>query len=149
MKQIIIALLLSVSICSCATYKRCSQKFSNTVLDSVQVMVPVAVTVPRDSVVTSFVTDTTYLYKEVQQGRARVIVERTNTVTTVQARCDSITIVKLKYVKVPGPRVVWGVSPTYKTQAKIGWSLLAAAISIIIILLNRRKSKNDLSSTDY
>lgn len=134
------SLLVLLTISSCATYKRCSQKFSNVVqTDSVKVLVPVTVTVPKDSVVTSFVTDTTYLYKEIQQGRAKVIVERTNTITTVQAQCDSVIITKTIYVKVPGPRVVWGVSPAYKTQSKWGWSLLAGAITVIIILLHNRK----------
>jgi hypothetical protein len=148
MKNLLFALLIMFTVSSCATYKRCSQKFQTaTVADSVKVLVPVTVTVPKDSVVTSFVTDTTYLYKEIQQGRARVIVERTNTITTVQAKCDSVLITKTIYVKVPGPRVVWGVSPRYKTQSKIGWSLLAAAVSLIIILLhNRTHLKKELAN---
>jgi hypothetical protein len=148
MKNLLFALLIVFTISSCATYKRCSQKFQTaTVADSVKVLVPVTVIVPKDSVVTQFVTDTTYLYKEIQQGRARVIVERTNNITTVQAKCDSVLITKTIYVKVPGPRVVWGVSPRYKTQSKIGWSLLGLAISIIVILLhNRKELKKELAS---
>lgn len=107
-------LCLLLLLTSCASFKRCSQKFANTVTDSVKVAVPISVLVPRDSVITSFVTDTTYLYKEVQQGRAKVIVERTNTITTVQARCDTVTIEREVMVRVPGPRVVWGVAPFYK-----------------------------------
>ncbi len=134
-------LLLIFSMCSCASFKRCQQKFGSTVTDSVRIQVPVSVIVPRDSVVTSFLTDTTYLYKEIQQGRAKVIVERTNTVTTVQAKCDTVTVTKLVPVKVPGPRVVWGVAPWYKNAFK--YSLCANALLIVIIiilldLLNKR-----------
>jgi hypothetical protein len=125
---------------SCASYKRCQQKFANIVTDSVKVTVPVSILVPKDSVIATFVTDTTYLYKEVQQGRARVIVERTHSITTVQAKCDTMFITKYVPVKVPGARVVWGVSPKYKTQSKIGWGLLAIALSLIIVLLKNRKS---------
>lgn len=148
MKKIIIALLFALSVCSCASYKRCSQKFSTTILDSVQVTVPVTVAVPRDSVVTSFVTDTTYLYKEIQQGRAKVIVERTNTITTVQAKCDSIFIIKKVPVKVPGPRVVWGVKPWYKTAFQWTMNALIFACGVIIFLISKLNSKkDDLPST--
>jgi hypothetical protein len=139
MKNLLFSLFVLFAVCSCASYKRCQQKFASTITDSVKISVPVSVLVPRDSVITAFVTDTTYLYKEIQQGRAKVIVERTHSITTVQAQCDSVTITKPVYVKVPGPRVVWGVSPKYKTQSKIGWGLLALAISVIILLLENRK----------
>lgn len=143
----ILALLILYAFTSCTTYKRCQQKFQTqlTVTDSVKVTVPVTVTVPRDSVVTTFKTDTTYLFKEIQQGRAKVIVERTNAITTVQAKCDTVVIVKYQPVKVPGQRVVWGVAPWYKTGFKWCLNALIIAIAISIILLTHRK-KNDLQT---
>ncbi len=94
-------LALTVLITSCTTYKKCADKFSSTYTDSVRVVVPVAVVVPRDSVITRVKTDTTYIYKEVQQGRARVILERTPIVTTIQAKCDTVTITREVPVMVP------------------------------------------------
>ena len=123
---------------SCTTYKKCQQKYQNTftTIDSVRVTAPVIVTVPRDSVVTSFVTDTTYLYKEIQQGRAKVIVERTNTITTVQARCDTVTIIKTVRANVP---VKWGVAPKYKSW--FYYALVALAVSVFFNLTKFHKNE--------
>lgn len=135
-------LCLIFSLCCCTSFKRCQQKFGSTVTDSVKIPVPVSVLVPRDSVVTSFVTDTTYLYKEIQQGRAKVIIERTNTITTVEAKCDTVTVTKIVPVKVAGPRVVWGVAPWYKKAFNYSLCANALLISIIIILLDSRKKRS-------
>jgi hypothetical protein len=132
MKNLIIVGL--IMLCSgCATYNRCLQKFGSELSDSVTVAVPVAIIVPKDSVIMTFVTDTTYFYKEIQQGRAKVIVERTNTVTTVQARCDTVTIVKTKLVRLPGPDK-FGVAPWYRTGFIIACGALSIVITCLIIL---------------
>lgn len=138
MKTLKIALVaLSIStLSSCVTYKRCQQKFGeNAVTDSVKVTVPVSVLVPRDTVITSFVTDTTYLYKEVQQGRAKVIVERTHSITTVQAKCDTVTIIKKVPIKVPGPQVVWGVAPWHKTAFRL--TAAGLILALVYIFFNK------------
>jgi hypothetical protein len=141
MKNIVFALLCTVLITSCATYRRCQDKFATQITDSVRVTVPVTVTVPRDSVVTSFVTDTTYLFKEIQQGRAKVIVERTNTVTTIQAECDTVTLTKSVPVKVPGPRVVWGVNPWYRTAFLVALGMLAVSLFFNLIRLKNENNQ--------
>jgi|GEM_PF-3846700 len=137
---VVVLIIIILTLNSCATYQRCQVKFSNqlTTNDSVRVTVPVSVLVPRDSVVTSFVTDTTYVYKEIQQGRAKVIIERTNTITTVQARCDTVTITKYQRIMVEGPRKVWGVKPFYRNAFLVAFNLLIFAIAIIIFLALRK-----------
>lgn len=122
-------LSLTFFFSSCASYKRCRDKFATTVTDSVRVQVPVSVLVPRDSVVMSFVTDTTYFHKEIQQGRAKVIVERTNQITTVQAECDTVTIIKQVPVKVP-VQTLWGVAPWYKTA----FQFTAGALAVLVLI---------------
>jgi hypothetical protein len=135
-----VLIIFILTLNSCATFDRCSVKFANRlkVTDSVRVTVPVSVLVPRDSVVTSFVTDTTYLYKEIHQGRAKVIIERTNTITTVQARCDTVTVTKFIRVKVPGERVVWGVKPWYKTAFNVSMCLLFLIVGAAFIYFSNR-----------
>jgi hypothetical protein len=149
MKRIILVILV-LAVASCTSFKRCQLKFANqlTTVDSIKVPVPVSVVVPRDSVITSFVTDTTYLYKEIQQGRARVIVERTHSITTVQARCDTVTITRIIRVSVPGPRVIWGVKPWYKTAFEVSIRLLIFAIATIIFLNFRKPKSDELHSDD-
>jgi hypothetical protein len=113
---------------SCATYKRCTEKFATTHTDSVLVEVPYLV--PRDSIITSFVTDTTYLRIEERQGRATVIVERTPKITTVQAECDTVTIFKKVLV---GTTVnQWGVNPWYK---KLAWGFGLLWLATMLFLL--------------
>lgn len=150
MKNILLITLTAFLLSSCVTFQRCKDKFGeNTVTDSVKVIVPVSVLVPKDSIVTSFVTDTTYFYKEITQGRAKVIVERTNTVTTVQAKCDTVTIFKKVPVKVPGPQVVWGVAPWHKTAFR--WTSTALILAIAYIVFGKfftRKRKDAVLPSD-
>jgi len=134
MKNKILFLILVLAATSCVTYEKCARKFGNTVSDTIRVTIPVSVLVPRDSVITSFKTDTTYLYKEVQQGRAKVIFERTHTITTVQAQCDTITVTKLVPVKVPAKVIKWGVAPWYKTAFLITASFLLMCLGLLAIL---------------
>lgn len=114
--------LLTLCLCAfaplcltqCATYKRCQEKFATaTTRDTVTITVPYLVA--RDSVVTSFVTDTTYLRIEERQGRARLIVQRTPRLTTVQAECDTVTV--YKKVRVGTTVNHWGVDKWYKYLA--------------------------------
>lgn len=107
---LVLCAFATLPLLQCATYKRCQQKFATTTRDTVTITVPVLV--PRDSVITSFITDTTYLYREVQQGRARLRIERTPKQTRIQADCDTVTI----YKKVPVATTInrWGVDPWYQ-----------------------------------
>ena len=146
-KGCLLLIAYSLLLTSCATYNRCQSKFQNTSVsersrrpDSIKVIVPVPVLVPRDSVITTFVTDTTYLYKEIQQGRAKVIVERTNHITTVQARCDTVTITKLVKVNVPGQTISWGVAPWYKKAFTYMLYLFILAAGVVFVIFQNRKS---------
>ncbi|TKT89489.1 hypothetical protein [Dyadobacter frigoris] len=135
MKNLLFVLLFLFAT-SCVTYKNCERKFSKSVVaDSVKIMVPVSVLVPKDSVILSFKTDTTYLYKEIQQGRAKVIVERTHTITQIKAECDTVTIYKKVPYKVPGERVIWGVAPWHKDAFR--GTLIALILSIVYIFFNK------------
>ena len=118
----------TLCLTQCATYKRCQEKFATTTRDTVLVTIPV--TVPRDSVVTTFVTDTTYLRIEERQGRARVTVERTPKETRVKAECDTVTI----YKKVPVATTInrWGVDPWYK---KAAWTFGLLWLATMLFLL--------------
>jgi hypothetical protein len=128
--------LLTLCLCAfaplcltqCATYKRCTEKFATVTRDTVTLTVPVLV--PRDSVALRLVTDTTYYYKEVQQGRARLTVERTPQETRIKADCDTVTI----YKKIPVGTTTnqWGVSPIYK-KAAWGFGLLWLATMLFLL----------------
>lgn len=150
MRNTLLVALAAIILSSCVTFERCKSKFGeNAVTDSIKVMVPVSVLVPKDSVVTSFITDTTYFYKEIIQGRAKVIVERTNTITTVQAQCDTVTIIKKVPVKVPGPQVIWGVAPWHKTAFR--WTATALILAIVYMVFGKfftRKRKDAVLPTD-
>ncbi len=147
MKRHLITLCLcafaTLCLTQCATYKRCQEKFATTITDTVMVNVPLFV--PKDSIVTSFVTDTTYLYKEIKQGRARVIVERTPRETRVQAECDTITI----YKKVPVATTInrWGVDPWYKKLAW-GFGLLWLATMLFMLFAYHFKLKVEKRNDD-
>lgn len=141
MKKILFALLITSLATSCASYKRCQQKFATTVTDSIKVQVPVTFTVPRDSVVTTFVTDTVTFERIVQQGRARLTIKRTPEITSVRADCDTVTIIKTVPVKVPGPRVVFGVAPWYKKALLWMSGLATLSVFINLLLFYKRKTK--------
>lgn len=89
----------------------------------------ITTTIPRDSVVTSFKTDTTHYFETVKQGRATLTIIREPTNTTVIANCDSLT----KSQKVP-TRIEtqeWGTDPKYETQTRI---LLAVVIGLGMVV---------------
>lgn len=141
MKHLLFFVLIAL-LAACTTYKKCAEKYSTTYVDSVQVTVPISVVVPRDSVITRVKTDTTYLYKEVQQGRARVILERTPVITTVTAKCDTVTIVKHSTVFVPREVRVFRDNPDKVSgwyKKGFWWMLAVNAFIILLAYLLFRK----------
>lgn len=116
MNRYLICVLL-LSIWGCVTYRKCEQKFGTVHIDTTYVEKPVTVLVPKDSVVLSLKTDTTTVYKEIQQGRAKIIYSRTHEKTIVQADCDSVVVTKTIRVPVESKHITWGVNPFWKTIA--------------------------------
>lgn len=112
---------------SCATFKRCTDKFGNTVTDTITVQKTVSVTVPKDSAILRVVTDTTRIVEVSKQGRATVYLERTPQLTTVRAICDTLTITKTIAVKMPQTTTIMGVSPFYR---KAFWVLLVLFLAL-------------------
>lgn len=110
----LVFILAPLLFTSCATFKRCERKFGNTVTDTVTVVTPVTVHVPKDSAVLRVVTDTATLIREVRQGRATVRIIREPTYTTVYAKCDSVAITKNAIAKIPQKIVKVGVSRFYR-----------------------------------
>lgn len=143
MKHVLFLAVIALAS-SCTTYRKCAEKYSTTYTDSVEITVPVTVLVPRDSVITRVKTDTTYIYKEVQQGRARVIIERTPVITTVQAKCDTVTITKEVPVMVPQEVRVFRDDPDKVAgwyREAFWWMLLVNLIIIALFYFLSRKSR--------
>lgn len=119
---------------SCVTYQRCKDKFATTLTDSVTVTNTVSLTIPKDSIVTRWQNDTVTFVREIQQGRAKVIVEKTKYYTVVKADCDSATKTVTKIVKVKSDTNSFGVAPFWKYA-----SLVLAGIAIVLFLVIRQK----------
>lgn len=119
-------LFLIVLLQSCMTYRKAQRKFADTKTDTIKVVN--TVTIPRDSIRTVIKNDTQTFYREIQQGRARVIIEKTPTYTYIKADCDSAS--KTVQTVIPQTVNTWGISPWYE---KAFW----ACIGIIALLIIR------------
>lgn len=115
---------------SCMTYQKAVKKFGHMAKDTTHLIVSDTVVVPKDSAVFTYRNDTATFYKEVHQGRARVIVEHTHTTTQVKAVCDPDTIYKQTTVILP-PRVTFGVANWYQPAF---WIVLAILGMIAMIV---------------
>lgn len=133
MKQLTLIFASIVCLQGCMSYEKAVRKYGHIVKDTIVTVVQIPIIVPHDSVVTTFKTDTTYYVKEVQQGRARLMVVRTPQITTVKADCDSTIIIKEHTVKVPTKSVYWGVNKWYKYGFWIMASLFAILTLSILI----------------
>ncbi|SDK34807.1 hypothetical protein SAMN05421823_102520 [Catalinimonas alkaloidigena] len=125
-------LLVLLLLSGCATYQRCQRKFAETVVDTVQIAVPIAVAVPKDSVVTRFHTDTTHLRIEEHQGRARVVIHRYYDTTYVYAYCDTLTVRDTIPVTLPHATTVF--HPATKAIAWYWWVGLGVLLTFLIRL---------------
>jgi hypothetical protein len=115
---------------SCMTYEKAVKKYGHMAKDSLHITVRDTVTIPKDSVIVHLNNDTITTYKEIQQGRAKVIVERTHTQTTIKATCEADTIYLQKIVTLP-PVVKFGIAPWFKTAF---WIVLAILGMIAMIV---------------
>ncbi len=120
-------LALVALLSSCTTFEKAFRKYANNKVDTT--FVTVSQTVPHDSAVLHLVTDTTTVYKEVRQGRARIIYQRDGRTTLVKANCDSVVVEK----KVPQyiTRQMWGVDPKFKSDAD-RWRTIAFVLMGLI-----------------
>ncbi|MDI9870588.1 hypothetical protein [Flectobacillus roseus] len=127
---ILIALIVTQS---CVTFQKCQDKFGKTTVgDTVTITKTVTLSVPKDSIVTTYQNDTVTFYKEIQQGRARLIIEKTPIYTTIKADCDSVqktTQVQIKYVPIKN---TWGVKPIYKT----GFLVLLGVVLFLLLYVS-------------
>lgn len=131
----LIALIILLS--GCTTYRSCVRKFGQTLArDSVSI--PVTVSIPRDSVVLSFMTDTIPVYdtirKESPNGRAIIKIVK-DTSGRVTAICDCKDSIVTVTAKCP-PVLHLEDPPDYWRIIALALGIVAAVLSIII---TRRK----------
>jgi hypothetical protein len=110
------------------TYKKAVRKFAHVAKDSVTVTVQDTVIVPKDSIVTSFKTDTTFFHKVYETVRSKLTINRTPKETQITAECKPDTIYKPVRINCP-PVAQFGVDPRYKT----GFFIAIAVIGIGVI----------------
>lgn len=131
MKLLIIVLCLLLS--SCTTYQRCKEKYGTSYSDTITVENSMTVSIPKDSIVTTVVNDTLTYIKEITEGRAKLIIQKTPQITYIKAECDSITKTVTKIERVPIQQAIFGVNPIWKKIAII--SLIVVVVLGIILTL--------------
>ena len=108
----------------CMTYRKAKAKYATVKVDTITVRN--TITIPKDSIRYVMHNDTTTYIREVRQGRAKLVIEKTHDITYIKADCDSMT--KTVQTLVPQQQVTWGIAPWYKEA-------LAFALGIVIVLL--------------
>ncbi len=141
------ALFFLTSLSGCMTYERAVKKFGHMAYDSTTITVRDTVIIPKDSVSLILKNDTTTVYREIQQGRAKVIVERTHTYTIIKATCAGDTIARETKAKV-APRVSFGVAGWYQpafwiVSAILGMIAMIVAFFAPSVYNNLRRSHAD------
>jgi hypothetical protein len=132
MKNLFYIILILWLCSSCMTYRKAKARYAETKIDTITVTN--TVTVPKDSIRFVIHNDTTTYIREYHQGRAKVIVEKTPTITYIKADCDSVT--KTVEVKVPQQINTWGIAPWYRD----GFIAVAALLfALIIYVITHRK----------
>ena len=131
---ILVNLLLITAFClfatsGCYTYQKAIRKFGHVAKDSVTITVMDTVTIPKDSIVTSFRTDTTIFHKVIETLRSKLTINRTPKLTTIQAECKPDTIIRKVRANCP-PVATFGVAPWYKWGFWIMVGLLIVAIIV-------------------
>ncbi|GAB2586476.1 hypothetical protein GCM10027190_39470 [Spirosoma areae] len=121
------------------TYNKALRKFGYLATDSATVLIQDTVTILKDSVVLSLKTDTTTIHRVIEQGRARVIYDRTREITRVQAECKADTIIRTLQAKCP-PVASFGIAPWYKPAFFISLGLLLVAIVSYVFLYQLKLS---------
>lgn len=123
----LIAIIVILSLNACITYQKCKDRFGSTVNDTVKVVNSVTVSIPKDSIITSFRNDTITFVKEIVQGRTKVIVEKTPTITYIKAECDSASKTVTKIIEVQKEATSFGVNPL--------WQKAVYALLIVLFIL--------------
>ncbi len=126
----LIAIILIISLNACISYQKCKDRFGTTVADTVKVINSVTVSIPRDSVITSFRNDTITFVREIVHGRTKVIVEKTPTITYIKAECDSATKTVTKIIEVQKEATNFGVNPLWQK------AVYALLILLFIVLMS-------------
>lgn len=113
---LLLALALLLGLGGCVTYQKCLTKFGQaSVTDTTYIQEMLTMTVPRDSVSTSFKTDTTHYVETVRQGRATLTIIREPVNTTVLAECrDSVLTQIVERPVLVKTTTETGVAPWYK-----------------------------------
>lgn len=129
---LIAALLIAFCMNGCMSYSKAVRKFGHLAKDSAVVTIQDTVRIPKDSVILSLKTDTTTIHRIIEQGRARIIYDRTNTITTVKAECKADTIIRTLQAKCP-PVASFGIAPWYRWAFYIAAGLLLVAILAYVL----------------
>lgn len=130
---LIFALLIAFVLCSCMNYKKAKAKYADVKKDSI--IITKIVTIPHDSIRTEIIHDTTTYIKEFHQGRARLIIEKTPTITYIKADCDSVS--KVVQIKAPQEIITWGIAPWYRDAFLV---LLGLVLALVLYIFIKKKS---------
>ncbi len=124
---------------ACVTYKKCMDKFAQSISDTVTVTKKVTLNVPKDSLIYNIHNDTIPFWVEVQQGRAKLTINKTSKNTIIKADCDSVTKEEIiKYKQIVTTNHI-GISPGWKTGffVLLGGFILAL-LCIVILYFTKR-----------
>lgn len=127
------ALFLTLAMNACMTYQKALRKFGHLATDSTTLVLHDTLRIPADSVVLRLRTDTTTVHRIIEQGRARIIYDRTRTQTIIRSECRPDTIVRTLTVKAP-PTASFGIAPWYRTAFYLCLVLLIAATIAYLLL---------------
>ncbi|GAB3734989.1 hypothetical protein [Spirosoma lituiforme] len=125
------ALLLAYLMSGCMTYSKALRKFGHLAKDSTTVLIQDTVTIPKDSIVTQFKTDTTIFHKVIETLRSKLTIDRTPRSTRITAECKPDTIIRTLQAKCP-PVASFGIAPGYKWAFYITLGLLIVAIIVFL-----------------
>ncbi|WP_080058308.1 hypothetical protein [Spirosoma aerolatum] len=117
---------------SCLTYQKALRKFGHLAKDSATVVVTDTLITKKDSVVLRLKTDTTTVHQVIQEGRARIIYDRTHTITQVKAECLPDTIIREIQANCP-PVASFGIAPWYRLGFWIAIGVLAVCVLIFLL----------------
>lgn len=111
MKHLLAPFVAILLLSSCSSYNKLVRKYGRNVTDTLRVVVSDTVRIEKDSLVLGYRNDTVAFRQVMQQGRARVIVEKTPIYTTIQAECRDTTIIHETIKEIPVTKRVFGVDP--------------------------------------
>jgi uncharacterized protein YpmS len=123
--------LIAFAMNGCASaYELAKARFAHEVADTT--FTTITTTVPSESVVTTFVTDTTHYIEKLRQGRATVTIIREPTNTTIIANCDSLS--KSQQVATRIENQQWGVDPSNQKWKWIAFGLIGFFALLLVLI---------------